>query len=232
MSLRSLFERLHNSGSPAYQDLIQLKETLDCECWQVSEGIASSSPSEDYTSDLIKRIAVYLSGPLNQVEDSLSSRFRILQLRTLIAALALLHHLGVEELHAEPWSRLRLNISDRFSDIPRGRRRSQSFPVEKNRRARALYLARLAAQYFSLFKRSLPRPGALVEPVLGLILTGASVVSIFQLQHYKRNRLTIDRRAVNIIICKMFSYILIKLSPEFQCLRGSNGKLHFLESRR
>ncbi|KAG7005145.1 hypothetical protein G7Y79_00021g050120 [Physcia stellaris] len=177
MSLRSLFERLHNSGSPAYQDLIQLKETLDGECWQVSEGIASSSPSEDYTSDLIKRIAVYLSGPLNQVEDSLSSRFRILQLRTLIAALALLHHLGVEELHAEPWSRLRLNISNRFSDIPRGRRRSQSLPVEKNRRARALYLARLAAQYFSLFKRSLPRPGALVEPVLGLILTGASIAS-------------------------------------------------------
>ena len=178
MALRSLFERLHNSGSPAYQDLVQLKETLDGECWQVCEATASTFRSGDYTSDLIKRIAVYLSGPLNQVEDLESSRYRILQLRTLIAALALLHHLGVEELHAEPYSRLRLNISDRFSDIAHGRRRSQSLAIEKNRRATALYLVRLAAQYFSLFKRSLPRAEALVEPVLGLILTGASIVNI------------------------------------------------------
>ena len=183
MSLRSLFERLHNSGSPAYQDLVQLRETLDGECWQVSEDTASPFRSEDYTTDLIKRIAIYLSGPLNQVEDSESSRHRIAQLRALIAALALLHHLGVKELHAEPYSTLRSNISDRFCDIAHSRRRSQSLAIENNRRVTALYLVRLAAQYFSLFKRSLPKAEALVAPVLGLILTGASIVRILRLQY-------------------------------------------------
>lgn len=179
MSLRSLFLQLHDSGSPAYQDLAQLKELLDSECWLVFESTASSFQPDGYNTDLIKRIAVYLSGPLNQVEDSESSRYRILQLRTLVAALALLHHLGVKELHAEPYSSLRSNISDRFSDIAHG---SQSLVIEKSRRATALYLVRLAAQYFSLFKRSLPRAEALVAPVLGLLLTGASIVRISDFQ--------------------------------------------------
>ena len=135
-----------------------------------------SSPPADYSPDLIKRLALYLSSPLNQVETLGSSIYRIHQLRALIAALALLHHLNVEELHAEPYNELRVNIANRFNDIVDGRRPSQATLTERTRYVEAMFLIRLAAQYFSLFKRRGPLAEALFVPVLGLVLTGASVV--------------------------------------------------------
>ena len=172
-SLKSLFLELCESGSPAPQDLLRLRALLDHECLRRSSG---REPA-DYTPDLIKRTALYLSGPLNEVETFESSVYRIHQIRTLIAALALLHHLEVEELHAEPYNVLRLNIAARFSDIVDGRRQSQVTSAETARYVTSLYLCRLAAQYFSLFKRRGPKAEVLFVPVLGLALTGASIVS-------------------------------------------------------
>ena len=175
-SLKSLFLQLHDSGSPAPQDLLQLQVLLDRECLRQSSRRELPFRPTDYTPDLIKRTALYLSGPLNQVETFESSIYRIHQLRALIAALALLHHLEVKELHAEPYNLLRHNIADRFSDIVHGRRQSQTSTAETARYVTAVYLCRLAAQYFSLFKRRQPRSEALFVPVLGLALTGASIV--------------------------------------------------------
>ena len=175
-TLKSLFLRLHESGSPTLLDLVQLRSLLDHECLRHWDTSALSPRLVDYAPDLIKRIAIYLSGPISQVEDLESSAYRIQQLRALVAALALLHHLNVQELHDDPYNRLRLNITDRFNDIAHGRRRSRSTLTQKHRHIESLYLIRLVAQYFSLFRRS-SGPEALAVPVLGLILTGASVVS-------------------------------------------------------
>lgn len=142
----------------------------------VYSSIEIPPPSVDYSPDLIKRVALYLSGPLIQVETLGSSIYRIHQLRALIAALALLDYLNVEELHAEPYGEMRLNIANRFNDIVDGRRPSQATLTERTRYVEAMFLVRLAAQYFSLFKRRESVAEALFVPVLGLVLTGASVV--------------------------------------------------------
>lgn len=176
-SLKSLFLELQESGSPAPQELLQLRALLDHECLQHSSGRKLLFQPTDYTPDLIKRTALYLSGPLNQVESFESSVYRIHQLRALIAALALLHHLEVDKLYLEPYNLLRHNLANRFSDIVDGRRQSQTTSIETARYFTALFLVRLAAQYFSFFKRRGPTAEVLFVPVLGLALTGASIVS-------------------------------------------------------
>ena len=82
----------------------------------------------------------------------------------------------MEELYAEAYNELRVNIANRFTDIADGRRPSQATLTEKTRYVEAMFLIRLAAQYFWLFRRRGPVAEALVVPVLGLVLTGASVV--------------------------------------------------------
>lgn len=175
-SLRSLFSQFPDPGSPAPRQLTRLQLLLDDECLRHSSNAASSCQSIDDTPDLIGQIAEYLSGPLSQVENLESSGNRIQQLRALVASLALLHHLKVEELHPRSYNRLRQNILDRYSEITNGRRPSRATPEQKIRHVTNLYLIMLVAQYFSLFRRSGPRHEALIAPVLGLVLTGASIV--------------------------------------------------------
>ena len=164
------------------KQVVQLKSG-DAEFEAVYSSTEISPSSADYSPDLIKRVARWLSGPLNQVETSGSSIYRIHQLRAFIAALALLHHLNVEELHAEPYNEMRVNIANRFNDIADGRRLSHATLTERTRYVEAMFLIRLAAQYFSLFKRRGPVAEALFVPVLGLVLTGASVVSALFCSH-------------------------------------------------
>lgn len=176
VTLRSLFLSLKDSGSPEAQDLLLLQLLLDQESlrhW--NDGPSYPRPMRS-NSDLVKNIALYLSGPLFQVEGVESSECRIQQLRAFVASLALLHHMGIKELHNDPYRQLRLNILDRFTDIGYGRRRSTTTPAQKHLHISALYLIRLAAQYFSLFQRSGNTAEALIAPVLGLALTGASIV--------------------------------------------------------
>ena len=177
-SLRSLFSQFPDHGSPAPRQLARLQMLLDHECLRHSRNVESSFQSIDDTPDLIGQIAEYLSGPLSQVENLESSGNRIQQLRALVASLALLHHLGVEELHPQSYNTLRHNILERFSEITNGRRPSRATPEQTVRHTTNLYLIMLVAQYFSLFRRSGPRHEALIAPVLGLVLTGASIVRI------------------------------------------------------
>ena len=174
-SLRSLFLQFPDPGSPAPRQLTHLQLLLDDECLRHSSDAASSFRSVDDTPDLIGQIAEYLSGPLHQVENLESSGNRIQQLRALVASLALLHHLGVEELHPRSYNRLRQNILDRYKES-NGRRPSKANPEQVIRHVTKLYLVKLVAQYFSLFRRSGPRHEAFIAPVLGLVLAGASIV--------------------------------------------------------
>ncbi|KAL8951014.1 MAG: hypothetical protein Q9222_002990 [Ikaeria aurantiellina] len=119
-------------------------------------------------------IATYLSTRLLQWSGPDSGKFREIQLRTLIGALALLHHSGLTELSSEPHNRLRSNIAGHFTDIVDS---SELTLEHRVRKANALYLIRLVSQYFSLIKNSQPLSDALPIPILGLVLAGASAAS-------------------------------------------------------
>ncbi|KAL8796524.1 MAG: hypothetical protein Q9195_001198 [Heterodermia aff. obscurata] len=176
-SLRSLFSLFREHASPSPRQLTQLQLLLDDECLRHSGNAPSSFLSMDDTPDLIGQIAEYLSGPLSQVQSLDSSGNRIQQLRALVASLALLHHLGAEELHPKSYNKLRQNILDRYSEITSGRPPSKANPEQFIRHKTNLYLIMLVAQYFSLFRRSGPRHEAFIAPVLGLVLAGASIAS-------------------------------------------------------
>ncbi|KAL8668386.1 MAG: hypothetical protein Q9168_006984 [Polycauliona sp. 1 TL-2023] len=161
-----------NTAIPTTSELSDFLNAIEQECL-----LRSIDPNAHATvsTGTVVQITLYLSGPLLQWSDSQSGRFRDLQLRALIAALALLHHSGLTELTAEPHEQLRLNIAARFNDIIDGRRASHMSLEDRIRKADALYLIRLVAQYFSLIKRAQPLSDAASIPIIGLVLAGASV---------------------------------------------------------
>ena len=211
-SLLSLILRLDSAGCPTNQDFRQLQVLLNSECLRRSSSLTLlAAQAGECTPDDVKQLALKLSGSLIEVETWESSEYRVQQLTTLVAALALLHHMQVEELHAQPYSQLRENIADRFKDVVDGRRESLRTPAETIRYVKNLYLVRLAAQYFSLFRRRQSRFEALAVPVLGLVLTGASVVRYITFGQMRQiTKLTYCRRAANTTVCRMFSGILIR----------------------
>ncbi|KAL8847263.1 MAG: hypothetical protein Q9221_007687 [Calogaya cf. arnoldii] len=173
ISLADRLERF-NIASPSTYELSEFKKSLDQEC--LLRSLHPNAHSTVSTGTVVQ-ITLYLSGQLLQWSDAESGMFRDLQLRALVAALALLHHSGLTELTAEPHDQLRLNIAARFNDIIDGRRASRTTLQDRMRKADALYLIRLAAQYFSLIKRAQPLSDAVPIPIIGLVLAGASIAS-------------------------------------------------------
>ncbi|KAL8787533.1 MAG: hypothetical protein Q9213_002191 [Squamulea squamosa] len=172
-SLADRFEKI-STASPTTQELSEFHRAVDRECL-----LRSLNPNANPTlsTGTIVQITLYLSSPLLQWSDLQSGRFRDIQLRALVAALALLHHSGLTKLTADPYDQLRTNIAARFNEIFDGRRASQTNLEDRIRKADALYLIRLAAQYFSLIKRAQPLSDAVPIPIMGLVLAGASIVS-------------------------------------------------------
>ncbi|KAL9030415.1 MAG: hypothetical protein Q9180_006909, partial [Flavoplaca navasiana] len=170
-SLADQLERF-NIASPTIAELSDFQRCIEQEC--LLRSINPDAHSNASTGTVVQ-ITLYLSGPVLQWSDAQSGRFRDLQLRTLVAAFALLLHIGLTELTAEPHDQLRSNIAARFNDIVDGRRASQMSLEERMRHADALYLIRLVAQYFSSIKRAQPLSDAVSIPILGLVLAGASV---------------------------------------------------------
>ncbi|KAL8876220.1 MAG: hypothetical protein Q9198_005547 [Flavoplaca austrocitrina] len=170
-SLADQLERF-TIASPTIAELSDFQRCIEQEC--LLRSINPNAHTNASTGTVVQ-ITLYLSGPVLQWSDPQSGRFRDLQLRTLVAAFALLHHSGLTELTAEPHDQLRSNIAARFNDMVDGRRASQMSLEERMRHADALYLIRLVAQYFSLIKRAQPLSDAVSIPILGLVLAGASV---------------------------------------------------------
>lgn len=194
----TLADRLERcqARSPTSLELLDFNTALDIECLLRSKN---TEADDTISSGTLIDVTLYLSGPLLQWRGSDSGRFRNLQLRGLVAALALLHHHGLSELSAEPYDRLRINIANRFNDIVDGRRDSQISLEDRMRKDNALYLIRLAAQYFSLLKRAQPLSDALSIPIIGLALAGASIVSTFPIDSF--HPLTAGRRVGSTTAC-------------------------------
>ncbi len=158
---------------PTVQQLADLQKAIDRECLAHTEACPTGNPAP--SSGTVLEIALYLSSPLVQWHGTASDVSWDMQLRALVAALALLLHQGVRELTAEPHDGLRRNIAARFNDIVNFSTSSLEHRMSK---VNAFYLIRLVNQYFSLFKRAQPLSDALPLPVLGLVMAGASMVSL------------------------------------------------------
>lgn len=176
-----------NNQNPTLGQLLNLHRAINREC--VHRSSHSGGPDPHLAYGTIIQLTVYLSSQLLLCDGPNSDIFRETQLRALIAAFALLLHTEITKLAPPPYDELRGNIAGRFNDIV-------SVPTSdlqsRMRKANALFLIRLAAQYFSLIKRAEPVPDVLVPSILGLVLVGASVVNpssfaaLFHLTRYRQ----------------------------------------------
>ncbi|KAI4188321.1 MAG: hypothetical protein LQ346_005333 [Caloplaca aetnensis] len=157
---------------PTVQQLADLRKAIDQECLAHTEDCPTRNPA--LSSGTVVEIALYLSSSLVQWQGTASDVSWDVQLRALVAALALLLHQGARNLTAEPHESLRRNIAARFNDIVNF---STSSLEDRMSKVNAFYLIRLINQYFSLFKRAQPLSDALPLPVIGLVMAGASMVS-------------------------------------------------------
>lgn len=157
---------------PTIQQVADLQKAIDLEC--LAHTDESGTADQTLSSGTALDITLYLSSSLVQWRGAASDVSWDVQLRALVAALALLLHKGMRELTAEPHDQLRRNIAARFNDVVNF---STSSLEDRMSKVNALYLIRLVGQYFSLLKRSQPLSDALPLPVLGLVMAGASMVS-------------------------------------------------------
>ncbi|KAL8738320.1 MAG: hypothetical protein Q9181_000863 [Wetmoreana brouardii] len=167
-------ERLERLKVPTVQELLGLQRLLDNECLT---RFRNPGDEPGVPTGILVQITLCISGQLVDWSGPLSGRLREVQLRALVGALALLHHNGLTALASGPYDELRANIANRFNDIVEGRRNSGQSLEDRMRKANALYLIRLVAQYFSLIRRAQPLSDAISIPIIGLVLAGASIAS-------------------------------------------------------
>ncbi|KAI4090550.1 MAG: hypothetical protein LQ344_004691 [Seirophora lacunosa] len=156
--------------SPTVQQLLELQHLIDRECLAHTQHSNGADPA--LSSGTVVEITLYLSSPLVKCHGADSYVFLEIQLRALIAAFALLLHVGVTDLTPAPHDQLRRNLAHRFNDLVNAPASSREDHMGK---ATASYLIRLVGQYFSLFKRAQPLSDALPFPVLALVAAGASM---------------------------------------------------------
>lgn len=152
----SLRETLASFGLPAStttRQLYDLYSELNQECLRQATDIALN-PAQDSTSEVesVAELAVYLSGSLNRCGHPGRSLFQEIQLRALIASLALLQHNGVNILSPDLYDRLRLrNLSAMFQDI--AFQQPSKTLADRVHYAPNPYLVQLASHYVSFFRR-------------------------------------------------------------------------------
>ena len=190
-SLNCLLHDFNFEGIPTCAQLQRLWSAIDHECLRAPSLIGTivqdqsqwNWDGEPVTPELILQLALYLSKPLYRLTYPGAARCREYQLRTLISALALLHHHNVTALSPTDFDVLHENIANRYYDLV-SRPSGQNVATGGNDKARntsALYLVRLAHQYASLFDRCEHLFAAHVPPLVRLVSAAASVVGLLSL---------------------------------------------------
>lgn len=153
-SLRKMLASFDLPASPTTRQLYDLLSELDQECLRHATDVALDS-AQDSTSEVesVAELAVYLSGSLNRCGHPGRSLFQEIQLRALIASLALLRHNRVSTLSPDLYDKLRLrNLSAMFQDIAFHLQSSTTL-ADRIRYAPNPYLVQLASHYVSFFRR-------------------------------------------------------------------------------
>lgn len=195
----SLRETLASFGLPAStttRRLYDLLSELNQECLRHATNIALD-PAQDSTSEVgsVAELAVFLSGSLNQCGYPGRSLFQEIQLRALIASLALLQHNGVTTLNADVHDRLMLkNISATFSNIVFQR---HSTLAERIRATPNTYLIHLASQYASFIKRGDSPWPSIFAPTMNIFFSALALVGTCMVAHFEQ-RLTSSNSRVEV----------------------------------
>ncbi|KAL9031616.1 MAG: hypothetical protein Q9196_000373 [Gyalolechia fulgens] len=164
-----------DNENPTVEQLLDLHRAIERECSHRSSHAGRPDPNLAYGT--IIQLIKYLSSPLLACNGPISDIFRETQLRALIAALALLLHTEITKIAQPRYVELRGNLASRFSDI---KKVATSDLHSQIRKANALFLIRLAAQYFSLIKRLERVQDVLLPSILGLVLASGQYTELKQ----------------------------------------------------
>ena len=176
-SLRKTLAPFDLPASTTTRQLYELLSELDQECLRHATDIALD-PVQDSTSEVesVAELAVFLSGPLSQCGYPGRFLFQEIQLRALIASLALLGHNRVNTLNPSLYDRLRLkNISARFQSIAFHLQRRSPL-ADKIRAAPNIYLVQLSSQYASFVKRGDSPWPSIFEPTTNIFFSALALV--------------------------------------------------------
>lgn len=164
------------------RDLYDLQVELDHQCLQLvvtTDAITNAQVGTTEDLDLARAcdqaFAERLSSSLNQSGHSGRYVFQEVQLRALVASLALLHHSGVHTMKPESWDKLKANISAWFNDIT-FQIRGESSLADKTRHTSNIYLVQLAWQYLSFIQRGDSKLPSVVGPAVKILFASISVV--------------------------------------------------------
>ena len=176
-SLRETLASFSLPVGPTIRQLYDLLLILDRKCLQHATDTVLE-PEQDSASEVgtVVELALFLSGPLNKCGDSSTSLFEQIQLRALIASLALLQHNGVHTLDSLYYDNLRLkNISARFQKIAFQVRRTSKL-ADRIRHAPNAYLVQLASHYVSFMRRGDSAWSSVFGPTMDILFSAISLV--------------------------------------------------------
>ena len=176
-SLRETLASFSLPVSPTIRQLYDLLLILDRKCLQhVTDTVLGPAQDSAFEVGTVVELALFLSGPLNQCGYSSTSLFEQMQLRALIASLALLQHNGVHTLDSDVYDKLRLkNISARFQKIAFQLRRTSKL-ADRIRHAPNVYLVQLASQYVSFIHRGDSAWSSVFAPTMDILFSAISLV--------------------------------------------------------
>ena len=177
LSLRESLASFSLPVSPTIRQIYDLRLILDRKCLQHATDTVME-PAQDSASEVetLVELAIFLSGPLNQCGYPAASLFQEIQLRALVASLALLQHNGVHTLESDVYDKLRLkNISARFQKLAFQLDRTSEL-AERIRYAPNVYLVQLASQYVSFIHRGDSPWSSVFGPTLDILFSAISLV--------------------------------------------------------
>ena len=166
-------EPIYKDTSPTISDLYKQQLQLDQQCLQYAQT-SDETATEHETSDVnsVIELAVKLSGPICLASYPGTFLFQEVQLRTLIASLALLYYLKVKALYPGQWDKVKRTDLQRIAF----QLQPDSTLSERIRHADNRYLLQLASQYLDFFRRGDSNLPYVVGPIAKIFFGGLSLV--------------------------------------------------------
>ncbi|KAL9127791.1 MAG: hypothetical protein Q9217_003397 [Psora testacea] len=158
------------------QGLYELQVAIDHECLRQLSGIQLDDSNQHSDRASLVELALRLSKPLHQFGYADTAVMCSVQLRSLIAVLALLHHKGLCSLDPELWNQLSDNVVELFRKVTFEPESSRNKSLNNRiRHAPNVYLILLTAQYISFWQRGDSFRASIVTPAFDVMFAGFSL---------------------------------------------------------
>ena len=157
---------LLDSNGVSLENLFDLKALLDTECFKFTTQ-EDPHPEPRIFRQRLADILVRLSAPLAICHDEEISTFIELQLRTLIAAFALLHFQGVTKLESLVYDKLRFQKLGALYSTVCQQKKDGGTPIC----ATNVYLIQVALSYLSLFGCARNREYESTKPLIEIVFS-------------------------------------------------------------